>query len=281
MRKRLIIGAGRVGRCLAELWQQNGDQVWAVRRSSVQDNSGIHWLRSDVRQPESFSAWPTQLDTVVYAVSADQRSAEAYEQAYVAGIRNVCIWLGQHVPALQRCFFVSSTAVYPNQDGAWVDECSTAQAHSFSADALLRGEAAVLDACIPATVVRFSGIYAGNSQFLLNQLKQNKAFGIKDQPRYSNRIRVEDAARLLDHLSQLEHPSSYYLGSDCTPADLFEVYTWMAQKSNLPPPPLLDPAEAPASTRGNKRCHNKRILDSGFRFLFPSYREGYADLFQT
>ena len=66
-------------------------------------------------------------------------------------------------------------------------------------------------------------------------------------------------------------PAPLYLGADHEPATQCEVLDWIAKRLGLPAPPRRD---AHTETSG-KRCRNARLVSSGFRFLHPSYREGY------
>ena len=81
----------------------------------------------------------------------------------------------------------------------------------------------------------------------------------------------DDAARAIVHLLGLADPAPLYLGVDCEPTDhaelLRELATWIGvpapESAQLPPP------------AANRRCRNARLLASGFRFVYPSWREGY------
>ena len=106
-------------------------------------------------------------------------------------------------------------------------------------------------------------------------VKEKKATLSKD-PIYTNRIHIEDAARILVHLMQLENPDSLYLGVDSSPSAKNEVISFIAEKLGAELSQIKDTGNSPM--RSNKRCSNKKILESGFSFLYPSYKEGYSEL---
>ena len=64
---------------------------------------------------------------------------------------------------------------------------------------------------------------------------------------------------------------------DGAPAPDCEVRDWLAHLLGVPPPARASDA-AGSPQRGNKRCRNERLIASGYRFRYPTYREGYAAL---
>ena len=71
----------------------------------------------------------------------------------------------------------------------------------------------------------------------------------------------------------LRQPADLYVGVDEEPIESEAFYRWLADRSGLPMPP---PDGSP--TRSNKRCSSGRLRDSGYRFRFPTFREGFASL---
>src|SRR5690606_26465334 len=92
---------------------------------------------------------------------------------------------------------------------------------------------------------------------------------------YTNRIHSEDCAGVLAHLIERkvtgEALEGLYLASDCEPVRLFELKQWLAEQLGMP---ITAPARVVSS--GGRRCSNRRLLDSGYRFIYPSFREGYT-----
>src|SRR5690606_40538461 len=90
--------------------------------------------------------------------SSDVCSSDlGYHAYYYRGLRHILKALkGQK---LQRAFFVSSSSVYHQMDGEWVDETSETRPSSFAGKEMLAAEEALLKADVPGTVVRFTGIY--------------------------------------------------------------------------------------------------------------------------
>ncbi len=127
----------------------------------------------------------------------------------------------------------------------------------------------------PGTVLRLGGIYGPGRTSLLERARS----GVPGGPAFTNRIHRDDAAAALLHLALLPTAEPCYVGVDCEPATEAEVLAWLARRLGVTPAEA--PGVAPSSSRrarGSKRCRNARLLASGFRFRYPTWREGYEAL---
>src|SRR5690606_38293756 len=138
---------------------------------------------------------------VLYAAAASQHDEAGYRAAYVDGLRHVLAWLAQHGQRPRRLLFVSSTGVYGQHAGEWVDEQSATQPSGFSGILMLEAERLALASGIPASVVRLSGLYHPARPWLLQQVRSGLQVTAKP-PMFSNRIHRDDAAALLASLLQ-------------------------------------------------------------------------------
>jgi nucleoside-diphosphate-sugar epimerase len=177
--------------------------------------------------------------------------------------------------------FVSSTGVYGQSAGEWVDEDSATEPGSFTGRIVLEAERRVLDGPFPGTAVRFGGIYGPGRTRLLERVRAGAAQVPAGRPVYTNRIHRDDCAGALTHLLARDRAGRplepVYLGVDHEPAELGEVFRFLAEILGAAPPKVA--ADADTGRRGsNKRCRNDRLLATGYRFLYPTYREGYRAL---
>ncbi len=122
--------------------------------------------------------------------------------------------------------------------------------------------------------MRFGGIYGPGRDRLIREVKAG-ASCVADPPVYTNRIHRDDCAGVLRHLMSLRSPHVVYCGVDSEPAARCVVLDWLADRLGAPPPARLPPD--PSAARG-KRVSNARLLESGYDFLYPSFREGYAQV---
>ena len=262
----LIAGCGDVGGELARRLLADGHVVYGLRRRAHLLPAGVRPVAGDVRDPASLRALPAEIDVLVYAAAADGRSEASYRAAYVDGPCNV---LRAVAPGgtLRRVLYVSSTRVYPQGAGEWVDEGSSTGGDDPYAKLLLEGEAAVRDAAAGAVTVRLAGIYGPGRTRLVERVRAREPC----RAAWTNRIHRDDCAGVLHHVLRLERPLSLYLGADGEPATQCAVMGWVAQRLGLPAPPRVD-----ASAAAGKRCRNARLEASGYAFEYPSFREGYA-----
>lgn len=278
MSRILIAGCGDIGSSLGARLHADGHAVWGLRRSDVELPKGITPLTADLAVPGELESLPAAIDVVVYIASADAYDDQAYEAAYVRGPANLIQALMVSGQRVRRMLFVSSTGVYAQSDGQWVDEDSPTKPVQFSGRRLLQGERTVLDGPIPALVVRFGGIYGPGR----NRLQQRVRDGRPCQdspPLYTNRIHSDDCVGVLNHLLTLKSPDRIYIGVDNEPAAQCAVMDWLAARMGVPAPPRTRCTEgAGAGRRSNKRCRNARLLASGYCFAYPSYRDGYEKI---
>lgn len=272
----MIAGCGDVGGRLAVRLRDSGWQVYGLRRTVSQLPNGILPVAADLHEPSCPDQWPQgELDYLVYSAAATQHDEPGYRQAYVDGLRHVLSWLQSRGQKPKRLLFVSSSGVYAQADGEWIDETSPADAQRFSGQVIREAEQLAWSSGVPATVVRLTGIYGPGREWLLKQVRMGYRVSV-DPPLYGNRIHADDAAGLLAFLLQADSAGQplqdCYIGVDDEPAPLHEVVGWLRQRLGIE-----HWAEESAVRRsGSKRCSNSRARALGWTPQYPSYREGYA-----
>lgn len=276
----LIAGCGDVGSRLASQLLAQGWTVYGLRRSVARLPAGVTGIAGDLFDANCPSAWPTSpIDYLVYSAAATDHDEAGYRAAYVDGLRNVLSWLKQHGQKPKRLVFVSSSSVYGQQQGEWVDESSATQATGYSSRLMLEAEHLALHGGIPASVVRLTGIYGPGREWLLTQVRQGYRV-VVEPPLYGNRIHVDDAAGLLAYLVQADARGvaldECYIGVDDAPAPLAEVVAWLREYLGV----TQWSAEASVRRAGSKRCSNARARALGWVPRYASYREGYAAILE-
>lgn len=267
----LIVGCGYVGTALGELLVGQGHEVWGLRRDVSALPPALHGIAADLNDI-SGSSLPDDLDFVVYAVSAGESSEAAYRRAYVLGLGNLLAILPRR--ALRRLFFTSSTAVYAQSDGSWVDETSDTAPTHFSGSITLEAENLVRSSGLPHTVLRCAGIYGPDRHRLIESVRRGTAVA---SDRFTNRIHREDLTGAIAHLMRTERDVELLVLSDDDPAPQSEVAAYLARQLGVAPPVATAALEAGARG-GHKRCRNDRLKASGYRLAYPTYREGYTDI---
>lgn len=275
----LIAGCGDVGSALGQRLLKNGHNVVGLRRNINQLPVGIQGISSDLSQIDRLQVDLQNLngcDILVYSVAANQHNESGYREAYVNGFNNLL----RALPVKPKhIFFTSSTSVYHQNDHQWVNELSPCEPTGFSGKIMLEAEQQVLSLGIPATVVRFSGIYGPGRDRLIQRVKGGDAAPAEPQ-QFSNRIHRDDCAGVLKHLIDRvlsDNPvDNYYLATDDTPVTLHEITHWLAQETNTE-----IKTETFSRRTGSKRCCNQKIRNSGYQFLYPGYMEGYSEMLKA
>ena len=267
----LVAGCGDVGLRVARRLLDRGDEVWALRRAPpANDDSGIQWLRGDLTDADSLRALPHGITQLVYLPTPDRRDEAAYRATFVDGLRHMTAALAG--TALQRVLFVSSSAVYGEHDGGWVDESTPTAPCGFSGMVLLEAEQWLATQPVTSIVLRLAGLYGPRQLQLLDRLRSGRVRVPRQTTHWANRIHTDDAAAAIVHLLQLDDPLPLYLGADDTPLPLDVLYDALAKMihADLPqdgPPPV---------GIGSKRISNARLRASGFVPRWPDSRAGYA-----
>ena len=271
----LIVGCGDIGRRLAQSLPAQDYDVTGLRRQPPMDTPWLRYLACDLADLGRLSALlQDPYDIVVITLTPSERSDEGYYRAYVQGCQQLMAAMRANHWAPRRLLFVSSTAVYAQQQGHWVDEDSPTEPQDFNGRRILEAENSLINSEFNCTMLRFSGLYGDNRRNLLEQVRLGSA---PTGQYFSNRIHIADAVRSLVHLIQLPQPlAPIYLVSDSNPTPMHQVVAWLAAALGV---------SLPSSTPGpsehtGKRCSNRRLLESGFRLDYASYKEGYSAMLE-
>lgn len=264
----VLIGCGDIGSSLASLL--NAHHCVGVRRSPEKLPHSLEGIAADFTDPDSLAnaLGGQSFDYAVLTLTPGAFNEAAYRNSYLAGVR-ACIEVLQ---IRRKVFFVSSSSVYGENSGGWVDEDSALEATGFSGRIMAEAEQALWDSRLATCSVRFSGIYGPGRQRLVRRVQAGE---FSRQLSYSNRIHRDDCAAVLAHLITLDANDvalqDCYLASDNLPVLNTEVEQWLSQQLELPPPPALSSMPAVG-----KRCNNQRLRDSGFKFIHNDFRSGYT-----
>ncbi|MEX1032380.1 MAG: sugar nucleotide-binding protein [Cellvibrionaceae bacterium] len=277
--KVLLISCGDIAIRLARLLPPDRFRCHGLRRRPERLPFTIEGIGWDLSRAEGLAERIADFEVVVITPVPSSRDAAGYRRAYVGNMQNIVAGLEAASAKAKLTLFVSSTSVYGQNQGEWVDENSPTEPSTFRGQAVLGGEELVRNSTLDSCIVRFSGIYGPGREHLINQVRRGD-FGAEDEG-YSNRIHADDCAGVLSHLIQRklngEDMESLYLASDCEPAPLADVKWWLAKQMGFPVGDQPDRIEL----CGNKRCSNERLLGSGYEFKYPSFQEGYAELMDS
>jgi len=192
--------------------------------------------------------------------------------------------IAQLADRLDWAGYLSTTGVYGNRDGGWVDETSELRPTSDRSARRVQAETAWRrlhpDHGVPMHTFRLAGIY-GPGRGPFRAIREGTAKRIDLPEQKFGRIHVDDICRVLEASTAQPNPGAVYNVSDDEPAAPADVTAFACQLLGVDPPPLVpwDEAEMSAMAmtfwQDNKRVDNARVRDElGVRFRYPSYREG-------
>ncbi|WP_258805024.1 NAD-dependent epimerase/dehydratase family protein [Pseudarthrobacter sp. NS4] len=274
----LLAGCGDLGTEAGLRFAALGHRVVGWRRSPAKLPDAIEGAAADLSTP-GLPPVPAGATAVVIAVAADSPSEEDYRAAYLGGVTHVLDALERDGVKPQRVLFVSSTAVYGDSGGGWVDESTAPAPTGFSGRVLVEAEellrARLVGTGTTPVSLRLGGIYGPGRTRLIDQVRTGSAV-VPEDIRYTNRIHRDDAAAAIVHLVTMRgEPAPTYVGADNDAAELGTVLRFLTAEMGLSEPPV---GAAGPARGGNKRCSNELLRSSGFSFTFPSFREGYRDI---
>lgn len=281
-----VLGCGYVG---LELCRQLTDHdVIGVRRSAAGidaiEATGARALRADVTDRKALSAVP-DVDALVFSASSGGRDASAARTVYVEGLETVIDQFGARENPPEQLIYTSSTGVYGDHDGGWVDEQTPIQPTTEKTRVLAEAERIAREYAaehgIDGTVVRFAGLYGPNRYRLDRYLDGPVTEG------YLNMVHRVDAAGTV-RFALTERPEvETLLAVDDEPVSKGEFAKWLADQCGVDTPELQTKAErlaegdlsTPAKRRilTSKRCSNDLLRELGYQFDYPTYRDGYQD----
>ena len=181
--------------------------------------------------------------------------------------------------------YLSTTGVYGDHQGEWVDENTVPKPNGERAAGRLKAENKWR--ALGGHVFRLAGIY-GPERNVLAQLKDGTARPIYKKDQVFSRIHVEDIARVIMASIQKPSPDAIYNVCDDLPAASHEVLEYAAQLLKLPAPALIPFEQASLSPmakefyESSRRVRNDKIkTELGVKLLYPTYREGLVALLES
>ena len=282
-----ILGCGYVGIELGRQLRARGDDAIGVRRTregcEAIEEAGFESVRADVTDPDGLGSVP-DVDALVFAASSGGRGAEAAREVYVEGLRTVIDHFTARERPPDRLVYTSSTGVYGDHGGDWVDEETPIEPTTEKTRVLAEAEELALrsESSIDGTVARFAGLYGPDRYRLERYLEGPVTEG------YLNMVHRDDAAGAVRFLLEEDLARrEVVLVADDEPVEKWAFADWLAEQCGVEEPPkrtkeerladadLSEPARRRIVT--SKRCSNAKLRELGYELEFPTFREGYRE----
>jgi nucleoside-diphosphate-sugar epimerase len=280
----VVLGCGYVGIELGRQLRERATVV-GVRRSdaglAAVEAAGLEPVQADVTDPASLTRVP-DADRLVFAASSGGRGAGPAREVYVEGQRAALDAFGSRENPPERYVYTSSTGVYGDHGGDWVDESTPLDPTTDKTRVLAEAERVARERSaehgIDGTVARFAGLYGPDRYRLERYLEGPVTEG------FLNMVHREDAAGAVAHVLEGFEDDTVVVVDD-EPVGKWAFADWLADQCGRERPPkrtkaerleagdLSDAAERRVLT--SKRCANDRLRASGYELRYPTYREGY------
>ncbi|MCB5161737.1 NAD-dependent epimerase/dehydratase family protein [Marinomonas algarum] len=277
MAKVLVAGCGDLGSGVASALVAQGHSVTGIRRTQDDFPQGVQGITGDLTEMDQ-ACFPDA--ALIYLIMTPQGRTEASYRAAYFDTAQALIRRYSTQANLPTVIFVSSTSVYGQNAGEWVDETTRADPKTVTATVLTDTERA-LAAVFPSVAVRCSGIYGPGRYRMLEKVLSEEAWGANS---WTNRVHRDDVVSALLLLADLVlcHPESeecvlpeQVIVTDQTPVSMWEVKLWLA--SCLGAKVMAESSEGFAPVSG-KRIQGEYLLSKGWRPIYPSYTAGYRGL---
>ena len=219
-------------------------------------------------------------DHILISVPPEQDGSDPvinFAEAALAALQDQLKWVG----------YLSTTGVYGDHQGAWIDEETPAGLLSERGQRRVAAEAQWAATGLPMHYFRLAGIY-GPGRNSLRALQNGTARRVVKQGQVFSRIHLADITRILEASMANPNAGRAYSVCDDTPAPPQDVVTYAAELMGVPPPALQDFATAELSPMArsfygeNKRIRNNRIKEElGVSLEYPDYRAGLSALWES
>jgi len=300
--------------------QVSAKETWQTQRSRlldlgpcVQDAAQMEKTLLSIGHGYSATALSRRLKKSGWRIIGTTRSAEKAERLRTAGIEPL-IWPGTPLPLdaathvltsvsptetgdpviaeagkdlraathLDWVGYLSTTGVYGDHAGGWVDETTPLTPSTDRGRARVAAEAEWAQLGLPLHVFRLAGIYGpGRGPFA--KVKSGRARRIIKTGQVFSRIHVDDIGQVLAASIARPDPGAVYNVCDDDPAPPQDVIAHAAKLLGLPVPEAVafEDAEMSPMARSfyaeSKRVRNNRIKDElGVELAYPDYRTGLA-----
>jgi len=186
----------------------------------------------------------------------------------------------------KKLVLISTTGVYGNCNGAWVDETAPIKPNADRAYRRVDAEQQTQDFCqqhnIPLVILRVPGIY-GPNKIPLARIKSGQPIVSQEDSPFTNRIHAFDLVNICEQALRDKTITGIYNVGDGTPGTMYDYFTGVAKAMDLPLPPTISLADAQQQLSAgmlsymaeSRRISNKKLLkDFSLTLKYPNLQAG-------
>ena len=281
----VIIGCGYIGTLVAKNYLDNHTPVTGLVRSEASAeklrNIGIQAHIADLSAPLDMDIDINFQDSLVFHFAPPPATGVA--DTHTNHLLQV-ISSKQQLP--KRIVYISTTGVYGDCEGRWIDENEPVKPDADRAKRRLDAEKQLqtfgTKHGVDIIILRVAGIY-GPGKLPIKRLQQNLPVIRQEEAPFTNRIHAIDLVNIAVQAMQLGKPGEIYNISDGHPSTMTEYFNTVADKANLPRPPQISLAEGESQLsagmmsymKESRRLKNDKLLnDLKLKLAFPDLEAG-------
>lgn len=286
--KRLVIfGCGYIGTAVALEAVARGARVTALTRNAasavVLREQGIETVVADLAGEGWHGQIPGAPEFALNCVSSGGGGIQGYRHSYVGGMASILAWAQRRGP-VGTLLYTSSTSVYPQGDGATIDETAPTGGGEratllLEAETRLRAAGGAGGAAARWFILRLAGIYGPGRHHFVAQVREGEMSGHAEQ--HLNLIHRDDAAAAIwaCFAAPAEVRNEIFNVADDLPATKGELGAWLARELRVAAPRFTGEPAGPRRTLTPDRliANGKLKARLGWRPRYASFREGCAN----
>lgn len=277
----VIVGCGYVGRRLARQLIAEERQVIGLVRSAASASTlsalGAMSVQADLDAPAPLPPLPSGIAEVYYFAPPPGEGEDDPR------LRRVLAAFTVALP--RRVVYISTSGVYGDCAGGWVDESCPLNPTTPRARRRAAAETALQDwsrqTGVPVVILRVPGIY-GPGKLPLERLRKGLPLLREEDSPFTNRIHVDDLIAVCRAAMQRGTPGAAYNVSDGQPSNMTDYFNRIADRTGLPRPPVVGRADIDALSPGmrafmeeSKRLDNRRMREElGVTLRYPTLEAG-------
>jgi len=277
-----IAGCGYTGIRTARVWCDAGHPVYGLLRSPGKqtdlEHIGITPILADLDSSVELTSLPIKDAILYYFIPPPKTDRDTRIRRFLDSLRR------DSLP--QRIIYISTTGVYGDTGGGWVNEDTPP--HPQTARAKLRLDAEKYlrqwaeEYAVEYLILRVAGIY-GPGRLPVENIKQKAPILLPEEAPFSNRIHADDLAHICLQAATAGKPNTVYNVSDGNPGTVTDYYYTLADLLRMERPPALSMAEAEqvmspirlSFLRESRRIDNSKLLrELEIELLHPNLESG-------
>jgi nucleoside-diphosphate-sugar epimerase len=208
---------------------------------------------------------------IVIIVTPDEYSTSGYHNSYLAINQHLALFADK-LSNLKRIIFISSTGIYGQDNGEWIDKDTVPMLPKREASQVILQAEQVLKQGFgdKAIIIRPSGIYGRERLMRVRKAKESEKQPISAGA-WTNRIMDSDLVNIIANVLTIEEPNPVYIATDYLPVTSFALTTWLCEQLDEALPVLDDKNTAISG----KRLHSNIPLSW---LTYPDWQIGYEDI---